>query len=226
MIYGTASAQFTIATDYVGATFLAGPAQVTFTVKNNNTGSIVMTGVSTQMESTNVNAVYELYYSATSLSGSSTNVTTAPWTLISTSSPVTATGIARVAIPFPGLNFIIPAGTTYRFALRIVSGGSIYYSGTTATVNTYTVNNVEVGVGTYQIGGVNVGYAGSGTGITLTPRSYAGTLTFQDLGPCTNPPTPGTISASSATVCMNTPFTLSLTGGTACLLYTSPSPRD
>ncbi|RYE14218.1 MAG: hypothetical protein EOP51_28515, partial [Sphingobacteriales bacterium] len=39
-------------------------------------------------------------------------------------------------------------------------------------------------------------------------------ITFTPGGPCTNPPTPGTVSSSTANTCLGVPFSLTYTGGT------------
>ncbi|MFT3911070.1 MAG: gliding motility-associated C-terminal domain-containing protein [Ferruginibacter sp.] len=80
--------------------------------------------------------------------------------------------------------------------------------------NTFTDGGVTLACGDFQIGGVNVGYSGTGTALTLTPRYFTGAVTFEPAGPCTNPPVPGTLSSTASNACLNIPFTLSLDGGT------------
>lgn len=206
----------TVGTAYNGTNSLTGPAQVTFVVNNTNGFPILLKGVGNYCTTTENNSVWSLYVSSTSLSGPSTDVTVAPWTLVATSAPtaVTATGI--VALNFTSLSYTIPAGTQLRFALRNTGPGSCRYSGTGAAItpNTFTAAGVTLAGGDFQIGAVNIGYSGTGTGLTLTPRYFTGSITFEPAGPCTNPPTPGTITSTQNPACLNVPFTLSLVGAT------------
>jgi len=216
----TITAQTTITTSdnppYNGGNSLGSPAQVSFVLENTNGFPILLTGVSNWCTTAENNSIWELYYTSTELSGASTNVTIAPWTLVATSlaTPVSATGITP--LNFVGMSFTIPAGIQYRFALRNTGPGSVRYSGTgtAITPNTYSGGGVNLKLGDVQIAGSNVGYSGTGTGLTLTPRYFTGAVTFQPAGPCTNPPVPGTVTSTQNPVCLNTNFTLSLSGGT------------
>src|SRR5215207_7478972 len=99
----------TITTPYTGGlTSFAAPANIGFVVEN--TGSpIILTAVGQYCETTENNSIWELYFSATSLSGTGTPVPGPDWTLVATSgaTPVLANGIVPV---FTGLSFPIPAG--------------------------------------------------------------------------------------------------------------------
>ncbi len=168
------------ATTFSGNNSLTGPAQVSFVLRNNNPTPVILTGIGNWCTTAENNSTWQLYYTATALTGTSTNVTIAPWTLVGVSSPtpVAATGIT--AINFPGLSFVIPAGTQYRFALRNMGPGNCRYSGTGGVLspNIFSGGGVELLIGNAQIAGVNVGYSGSGTALTITPRYFTGFVTF------------------------------------------------
>ncbi len=201
---------------YNGGNSLAGPSNVSFILDNTNPFAVNLTAVSNWCTTVENNSVWQLYYSATSLTGASTDVTAAPWTLIATSLATTVTATGITPLNFPGLSFSIPAATQLRFVLRNLGPGNTRYSSTGAAIspNSFTGGGVTLGGGNYQIGGVNVGYSGTGTGLTLTPRYFTGAVTFEPAGPCTNPPVPGTLSSTASNACLNVPFTLSLSGGT------------
>jgi len=187
----TVSAQTTLtvlpSTTFSGNNSLTGPSQVTFVLRNNNATAVNLTGIGNWCTVAENNSVWQLYYTATALTGTSANVTIAPWTLVATSlaTPVGATGIAP--LNFSGLNFNIPAGAVYRFALRNTGPGSTRYSGTGAALspNTFSGGGVDLLIGNAQLSGVNVGYSGSGTGVTLTPRYFTGFVTFAPAVPPT-----------------------------------------
>lgn len=213
------TAQTTITTlpnpPYNGGNSLGSPSQIAFVIENTNGFPILLTAISNWCNTTENNAIWQLYYSATSLSGTTTDVTAAPWTLIATSlaTPVAVNGITP--LNFPALSFTIPAGTQYRFALRNTGPGNTRYSGTAAiTPNSFTGGGVNLKLGDVQIAGLNVGYSGSGTALNTTPRYFTGSITFAPAGPCVNPPVPGTVVSSLNPACLNVPFTLSLSGGT------------
>ncbi len=201
---------------YNGGNSLTGPSQVSFVIDNTNGFPILLSAISNWCTTTENNAIWQLYYTSTALSGTATDVTVAPWALVATSiaTPVTAAGITP--LNFPGLSFTIPANTQYRFALRNTGPGATRYSGTGTAIapNTFAGGGVNLKLGDVQIAGQPVGYGGSGTALTLTPRYFTGSITFAPAGPCTDPPVPGTVASTANPVCLNLPFTLTLTGGT------------
>ena len=216
----SSKAQTTITTtgaSYIGNNSLTGPAQVSFVLENTNGTSMALTAVSNWCSTVENNSIWQLYYTATALSGSATDVTSAPWTLVATSlaTPVSATGITP--INFSGLNFIIPAATQYRFALRNTGPGNCRYSGTGAAItpNTFSGAGVNLKVGDVQIAAANVGYSGSGTAITLTPRYFTGSVTVNATTPCTGTPAPGNTLSSANPTCPSVNFNLSLQNPTA-----------
>ncbi|MEO7924831.1 MAG: HYR domain-containing protein [Chitinophagaceae bacterium] len=200
------------ATTFNGNNGLTGPAQVSFVLRNNNGNPVLLTGIGNWCTGAEINSVWQLYYTATALTGTATNVTAPPWTFIATSTPtaVGATGITP--INFPGLNFPIPGGTQYRFALRNIGPGVCRYSGTGGILSpaTFSGGGVDLLIGSAQISSVNVGYSGSGTALTLTPRYFTGFVTFvpgtqpcaQNFDGVSAPALPTGWSASSPTSCI------------------------
>ncbi|MEX0635962.1 MAG: hypothetical protein WD135_04270 [Ferruginibacter sp.] len=176
---------------YNGGNTLTGPSQVTFVLSNTNPFPVNLTGISSWCTTVENGSIWQLYFTATALTGTSTDVTAAPWTLVGTSTATTVTAAGITPLNFAGLSFAIPAGTQYRFALRNLGPGSTRYSGlgTAIAPNTFIGGGVNLHNGDFQIAGVNVGYSGSGTGLTLTPRYFTGAVSFAPAGPCTNPPT-------------------------------------
>jgi len=200
---------------YNGGNSLAGPSNISFVINNTNPYAINLTSISNWCNTTENNSVWQLYYSSTSLTGTSTDVTAAPWIHIATSQPTAVAANGITVLNFPGLNFNIPASTGYRFVLRNTGPGNTRYSGSSAlTPNSFSGGGVELLCGDAQFGGGNVGYSGSGINLTLTPRYYTGAITFEPAAACTAPPVPGTVTSTENPVCLNTPFTLSLQGGT------------
>src|SRR5688572_8637285 len=183
---------------------------VTFVIENTNAFPVLLTNVGSWINSGDAPGTYQLWYSATSLSGLPA-IASPTWTQIAqvTAFPPPATsGITNI---FTGLSFTIPAGTQYRFAVWYVTTAS-HYSGTgvgTVSPSTFTGGGVNLKVGDVQISGQYVGYGGANN-----PRWFTGTVTFQPASPCTNPPVPGTVTSTQNPVCLGESFTLSLTGGT------------
>src|SRR5690606_6726904 len=67
-------------------TFLSGASGVVFALENTNAGAVILTDVSIYRDGAYGNASYTLWYSASSLSGSST-VNTPTWTQIASNTP-------------------------------------------------------------------------------------------------------------------------------------------
>ena len=182
---------------------------VTFVIDNTSSTNVLLTDIGQWSTTSQNGATYTLYYSSTSLSGAPPTTLAAPdWNVVATNSAsgITATGVNTV---ISGMSFLIPANTTYRFALH--GSSTLYYSGTNATIptpNTFTSSGVSLHVGNYQIGGSNVGYGGSAN----TPRSFTGSITFVPALPCVDPPTPGTAIVDNANPCAGSTVELSLQG--------------
>lgn len=199
----------TITTDpnFTGGTFFAAPAQIAFVVENTNAGGILITGITHYCQTSENNSVWELYYSSASISGPS-SVPSADWNLIATSLPTPVTADGVVPIPFQSLSFLVPGGTTYRFAIKGIGPGNVRYASAALAANTFTSAGVNVHIGTHQINGLNVGYSGNGTTLTTTPRYWVGGVTFQPDGPCTGAFT-DTAMAFPASICVGSSTVLS-----------------
>lgn len=158
---------------YTGGTSTGsgGTKFITFAIENNSGTPIVLTDVGNWTATSHNGQTSELYYSATSLSGTvGTFPTIAGWNLVHTQTVtgITATGVNPVNT---GMNFQIPNNTTYRFA--ILTTGTNFYSSSGAP-NNFTAGGVTLYTGNYQIGGQNVGYAA-----TISPRYFTGFITFE-----------------------------------------------
>jgi hypothetical protein len=144
---------------------------ICFTVTNANVYPVVLNALDIYRSTAQNGTTYTLKYSATSLSGPAT---TTAWTVIATTvaSAVSATAIHPT---FTGLNFSIPANTTYRLAVQ--NATSIVYGGGTATPNSFTNSGITLGRGNYQFAGNNAGYGGN-NGNLSTVNAFYGALTF------------------------------------------------
>lgn len=154
-----------------------------------------------------------LWYSTTSLSGDPGPLTGPTWTVGATAT-LGAIGGAGVYPVFTGMNIQIPAGQTWRFAMQSTSG--ITYSGgnSAPTVNNFTGGGVILGVGDYQIGGLNVGYAGDApAGTRFNPRFFMGCVTVDQAVCIPTASTVPVISSVPSNTCAGSPITLSIIGG-------------
>ncbi|MES2778895.1 MAG: hypothetical protein V4651_03260, partial [Bacteroidota bacterium] len=188
--FNFAEAQVTLnttigSTGYTGTNSSGAGSFITFAIQNNSSANILLTDVGNWSTAATSNT-YTLYYSSTSLGGT-VSLTAPDWTQIATG---TATVVASVVNPvLSGINFVIPIGVTYRFAL--FNTGTNSYSGTgvgTCTPNTFTAagSGVNLLLGDIQIGGQYVGY-----GATNNPRFFTGSITYSVVaggGPTTIPP--------------------------------------
>lgn len=163
------------ATGYGGGTSTGtgGTKFITFVVANNSGVPMKLTDVGTWTATSHNGSTSTLYYSSTSLSGTVGTLPTTGWNVVdvNTVSGITATTVNPVNV---NMNFIIPDGAVYRFA--ILTTGTNYYS-SSSTPNNFTAAGVTLYTGNHQIGGSNVGYAA-----TLSPRYFTGFITFEPLG--------------------------------------------
>lgn len=198
-----------------------GSGGITFVVENTAGFPAVLQEVSNYFTSTGTSNV-ELWYSSTSLSGLPGTINaTNGWTQIATgvvainnNSPLNA-AVGTLNTLFSGLNFTIPAGTTYRF--HISSSVTVEYTGTTTPTGavplTFSQQGVNLQIGEYQIGGQNVGIGGNTTGAVNNPRAFTGQIVLNLLStPCSGQPTAGTTTASTTTPCPGMPINFSLVG--------------
>jgi hypothetical protein len=184
-------------TGYTGSTSTSSNSFVTFVVANNSGGGILLTDVGSYSTTSFNGITATLWYSSTSLSGTVGTLGNPTWTQVGQQviSGITSTGVN----PFiTGMSFLIPNGSTYRFALH-VANTSIRYSGGTPTPNNFTANGVSLYTGNYQINGSNVGYV-----LTLNPRYFTGFISFMPAGP----PCPGPTGATATNI-LSTSATLS-----------------
>jgi PKD repeat protein len=135
------------------------------------------------------------------------------WTLITGPTNVTAAA-AGVTNVLSGMNFQIPANTTYRFAI-VTSNTQISYGGTSSVPNIFSAVGVNLLVGNYN---TNIGWASPWDWATwaFQPRFFNGAIHIE-ANPCTNPPTPGNTIVSAPIICANDDLDLDLqnhsTGG-------------
>ncbi len=176
---------------------------ITFVIYNNTGGSIKLTTLGRYVTTSHNSTTSTIYYSSTSLSGTVGTLPTTGWTQIDhdTISGVTASAIDTVNT---NINFVIPNGATYRFAC--LTSGTNYYS-SSGSPNSFTVNNISLYAGNYQINSANVGYAAS-----ISPRYFRGFVVFEPSCPVniTTQPKDSTVCAGS-----NANFSIAATGATS-----------
>lgn len=172
------------------------PSVITFCINNSRSSAVTLKGIDHYMSTSNNNTIWKLYYSATSLSGTP-NVTT--WTFIdSVAGPASISGTGIYGL-FSGLNFSIPASTTYRFALQ-TAASIINYGGATTTPNSQTSAGISLYRGDYQISSANVGYAGSASAPPFSPRFFCGTVYLDTgLAICAGTPSAAVITTAAMT---------------------------
>lgn len=226
------SAQTTISTQpytsngFNGSNGLTDNVCITFAIENTNSYAIALNKVKTikapVIPYTPLNnATFTLLYSATSLSDTANLVTTA-WQKIDTVKISTLS--AGYNTIFGNLNFIIPANTTYRFALQSTNG--LAYSGgypnpsgpgATPTILSPSIiseNGVNLLIGNAQIAGKDVGWMGNYPYLGYNLCWFTGEISFTSTVACTSPPNAGNTVATITSACKNVPFTLKLSGNT------------
>lgn len=196
-------------TGYTGTNSAGNGFAITFDIENTSSSPILLTDVGDWTSSTDDGKTFTLYYSSTSLSGTPpTTYPAAGWTQVATNTVSSLPSTLSVNNVISSMTFMIPGGTTYRFALHTT--GTRRYSGTgagTCSPNTFTASGINLYVGDYQISGSYVGY-----GATNNPRFFTGSVTFIPASACTAPPTAGNAVVSNTNPCLNQNITLSLSG--------------
>lgn len=204
----------TISAIYTPAASSAGSAGagsgITFSVQNTNGSAVILRGV--DYHSYTGTHTWELWYSATSLTGNPGPITTAAgWTRIAGPTPVTnsVTGVIPI---FSNMNFSIPANTTYRFVIGNTHT-QISYGAASSTPNIFSAIGVNLLVGNNNA----TGYAGNYVtpNWAFQPRFFNGKIHVEPGQPCVNPPTAGTPTVSDTAVCANTSIDLSLVGNSS-----------
>ena len=200
-------------TGYDGGNGVFGDAAVTFVVENTTSDAVLLTDLDAFWQTVNDGANVELLFSSTDLSGLPSLASTA-WTSIATGGPISVPSNG-VYSTFSNLTFLIPANTTYRFALR--SSDGIRYSGSfsnTPTPSTITSSGISLHAGDFQIAGSDVGYGGSFTNPSNNPRWFTGSVTLMPATPCSGTPDAGFTVADNNPVCVNDVVNLSVDSAT------------
>lgn len=202
-------AQVTLSTTTTGYVYNAETGgAIVFAVRNNNANAVMLTDLGSMHES-GYTPTYTLWYKATPLVGAPGAITAANgWTQIGNSYTVPNTQPTGIAPLFSGLNFQIPANTTYRFALLGTGARSPFYATANSSANIFSASGVDI-LG--QDNPVSPGYGGNSTP-TNTPRGFYGSITFQPVDACSTPPVPGTVTVLPSTICSGSPVSLSVNG--------------
>ncbi|MBS1782544.1 MAG: T9SS type A sorting domain-containing protein [Bacteroidetes bacterium] len=165
-------AQTTVTTGLVGSTTASASGVNVFGVTNSNTYSIAVTSFSIYHNiGTNNGRSYTVYYNPTSITGAPTITAANGWITVGTSALITSSS-SQIVTVLSNQYVVIPPNTTYRFAI-ICNSGNAYFA--TTGNNTYANGNVTI-----QTGGstVSAGYAGTAPSPSLTPRYFAGSISF------------------------------------------------
>jgi hypothetical protein len=175
-------AQVTItSTGYLGYYYAAASASsiypgggITFNVVNTNSSPIALTSVG---YSAYLNYNAELWYSSTSLTGGTgiINASNTAWTLAASVTNPTVTFATIANNFFTGFSVLIPANTTYRFAVK--QDGALF-GGPTLIPGTFSSNGVTLDANSYW-GADQFG------GLVYTGYGYYGSITFTDCFPPT-----------------------------------------
>ncbi len=189
------------------ATTTPSVSTITFVIQNTNATPITLKEVDSHCKTGQSGTFQRLWYSSTSLSGAPT-ITSPNWTMIGTGSTLSipADDIYPVVT---GLNFTIPAGAQYRFALESSNGISYTNQASAPTPNVFTANGVSLKVYDAAISGLAIGYGGAFPSPTFTPRAFTGRVIL-----CTTT-TPATapVLTSDTAICGSSSVTLRVTGG-------------
>jgi hypothetical protein len=163
-------------TNYTGANGVSGDAAVTFVIENTTNDPFLLMDLEAYWQTANNNALVELWYTSTSLSGPAT-ITSPAWTSIITGGPISVPSNGYYPT-FSNIALVIPPNTTYRFALRSSIG--VRYSGAAGppTPSTFSSAGLSLHCGDYQISSLNVGYGGSFTNPANTPRWFTGSVSL------------------------------------------------
>jgi hypothetical protein len=193
-----------------------GSGMVTFNFQNTNAYDIIITGVSTVLNSTALSEA-TLWTRPTPISSSPGGISTANgWTAAASQIFTPTIGNSSTQEPvLTNISVTIPANTTVGMAVGVFGSpgatpGRMRYYTTPSTPATYTFSAGGVNL----ISGNNIGY-GYTSATTTSPinlRSFVGSITFVPAVPCTSPPTAGTATVSNTSPCAGISVNLGLTG--------------
>jgi hypothetical protein len=197
-------------TGYAGDIWIGPGSTITFVVQNNNSHDIILTNLedfkSTAGPGFPLNpAGFYLWYSTTSLSGDPGQIIQPIWSKLGADTAQIVNMVPGYNTVFSNLNFLIPANTTYRFALQCTTG--IAYSGNSSP-NILTKDSVSLILGSAS----NAGFAGNYPNSSYNNSYFTGSISFQSAVPCTSPPNAGTAISSVTDTCSGIPFILDLSG--------------
>ena len=177
----------TIQTSYTagGLTFFAATngVGITFAVQNTNSIPVTLDGLDFYMDA-GTNQSYQLWYNATTITGAPGIINAANgWVSIAGPQNAAPTDTVNGIYPvFTGIDFEIPANTTYRFALTGTGAGNFSYYNDAGTPNSFSSEGINLLVGNNSAGGTgNVGYSGQNpytAAIGTNPRFFHGALSF------------------------------------------------
>jgi hypothetical protein len=195
----------------INTTYALGAAQtsITFAVQNTNAFPVQLTSVNCGFQATSNGGTFTLWASTTSLSGAPT-IASPTWSVVA-SGPISANALAVFPV-LTGLSYVIPAGTTVRFAAQATT--TVVYGGATSTPNLFSAGGINLLVGSSTVSGLPVGYGGAFPTPTIQPRFFAGSLTFAPISPCTGTPTPGSTTSNVLAACTGQTLNLGLQNAT------------
>ncbi|MFY7965989.1 MAG: T9SS type A sorting domain-containing protein [Chitinophagaceae bacterium] len=197
-------------TGYAGDIWIGSGSTITFAVENANSHDIILRSIEDFKSTAGPGfpaspAGFYLWYSSTSLTGNPGQITQPAWSKLSGDTATIVNMVPGYNTIFSNLNFVIPANTTYRFALECTTG--LAYSGI-GSPNILTKDSVSLILANAN----NVGFAGNYPNSSYPNSSFTGSITFESAIPCNAAPIAGATVASVANVCSAVPFQLDLSG--------------
>lgn len=184
-----ARAQIVISTNHTATN---GNAMISFNVQNTTANPVILTGISSHLNTAATNNV-ELLYRTTPINqpGTWTDGTVGPgqngWISAGTAT-LTNTADANGVVPvLSGLSVTIPAGSTYGF---ILGATSIRYMDLGSGINTFSASGINLLTGN----GMSWGGAALPATPSNYPRGFVGSIELVPGVPCNGQPNQGTTS--------------------------------
>lgn len=185
--------QIVISTNHTASN---GNALVTFNVQNTTANAVILTGVSTHLNTATVNNV-ELLYRTTPINqpGTWTDGTVGAgqngWISAGTATLNNTNNTNGVVPVLSGLSVIIPAGSTYGFALGATS---VRYMDLGSGVNTFSSSGINL------LTGDGISWGGTIPPATPSnyPRGFVGSIELIPGTPCNGQPAQGTTTGPAA----------------------------